>query len=66
MEPTPTLPKPRTPFEERYLTLAREICLDTVPDKRFEIFLFGSRARGHADHSSDVDIGILGLWRAVS
>lgn len=60
MQPTPTLPGPRTPFEERYLTLAREICLETIPDERFEIFLFGSRARGHADHSSDVDIGILG------
>jgi predicted nucleotidyltransferase len=58
--PTPTSPGPRTPFEERYLGLAREICLETIPDERFEIFLFGSRARGHADHSSDVDIGILG------
>lgn len=51
---------PRTPFEETYLAEARRICLEEVPDTRYEIFLFGSRARGHCDHSSDVDIGIAG------
>ncbi len=51
---------PRTPFEERYLAEARRICLETVTDPRYEIFLFGSRARGHCDHGSDVDIGIAG------
>ncbi|MFM7108352.1 MAG: nucleotidyltransferase domain-containing protein [Planctomycetaceae bacterium] len=50
----------RTAFEDRYLAEARKICLDVVSDPRFEIFLFGSRARGHCDHSSDVDIGIAG------
>lgn len=55
---TPT--RPRTAFEERYLTEARHICLTAVPDPRFEIFLFGSRARGHCDHFSDLDIGISG------
>ena len=53
-------PAPRTPFEERYLALAKRICLTAIPDPRYEIFLFGSRARGHCDHSSDVDIGIAG------
>jgi membrane-associated protease RseP (regulator of RpoE activity) len=53
-------PAPRTPFEERYLALAKRICLTAIPDPRSEIFLFGSRARGHCDHSSDVDIGIAG------
>jgi hypothetical protein len=38
-------------------SLARQIYLAAVPDPRYEIFLFGSRARGH---SSDVDIGIAG------
>lgn len=51
---------PRTPFEERYLAEARRICLAAIPDPRFEIFLFGSRARGHCDHGSDLDIGIAG------
>ncbi len=49
---------PRTPFEEQYLAEARRICLETVADPRYEIFLFGSRARGHCDQGSDVDIGI--------
>lgn len=53
-------PAPRTPFEERYLALAKQICLMMIPDPRYEIFLFGSRARGHCEHSSDVDIGIAG------
>lgn len=52
--------EPRTPFEERYLALAKKICLDEIDDPRYEIFLFGSRARGHCDHGSDVDIGIAG------
>lgn len=52
--------EPRSDFEERYLAEARRICLHEIPDPRFEIFLFGSRARGHCDHSSDVDIGISG------
>ena len=51
---------PRTPFEEYYLEKAREICLAAVPDTRYEIFLFGSRARGHCEHGSDLDIGIAG------
>jgi hypothetical protein len=52
--------EPRTSFEEHYLAEARRICLEAVPDPRYEIFLFGSRARGHCDHGSDVDIGIGG------
>ena len=39
---------------------AKQICLMMIPDPRYEIFLFGSRARGHCEHSSDVDIGIAG------
>jgi len=53
-------PEPRTPFEEQYLALAKKICLEEIDDPRYEIFLFGSRARGHCDHGSDVDIGIAG------
>jgi len=53
-------PIPRTAFEERYLAEARRICLAAVPDTRYEIFLFGSRARGHCEHGSDLDIGIAG------
>ena len=52
--------EPRTPFEERYLALARRICERAIPDPRYEIFLFGSRARGRCDHGCDVDIGIAG------
>lgn len=50
--------QPRTSFEERYLAEARRICLEMVPEA-YEVFLFGSRARGHCDHSSDLDIGIV-------
>jgi predicted nucleotidyltransferase len=50
----------RTPFEDRYLAEAKRICIEEIPDPRFEIFLFGSRARGHCEHSSDLDIGIAG------
>jgi len=53
-------PEPRTPFEERYLELAKKICLEEIDDPRYEIFLFGSRVHGHCDHGSDVDIGIAG------
>ena len=56
----PTSSLPRTAFEDRYLAEARRICLQEIPDPRYEIFLFGSRARGHCDHSSDLDIGIIG------
>lgn len=51
--------RPRTPFEDRYLAEARRICLEMVPEA-YEVFLFGSRARGHCEHSSDIDIGIAG------
>ena len=60
MATAPTPPRhPRTAFEERYLAEARRICLEMVPESH-EVFLFGSRARGHCDHSSDLDIGIVG------
>ena len=51
--------QPRSPFEDRYLAEARRICLEIVPEP-YEVFLFGSRARGHCEHSSDIDIGIAG------
>jgi predicted nucleotidyltransferase len=51
--------RPRTAFEERYLAEAKRICLEMVPPG-YEVFLFGSRARGGCDHSSDLDIGIAG------
>jgi hypothetical protein len=60
MSSSATHTEPRTPFEERYLAEARRICLEEIPDPSFEIFLFGSRARGHCDRSSDLDIGIAG------
>jgi len=56
----PTSLLPRTAFEDRYLAEARRICLLEIPDPRYEIFLFGSRARGHCEHSSDLNIGIAG------
>lgn len=54
---------PRTAFEDRYLAEARRICLQEIPDPRYEIFLFGSRARGHCDHSSD---GMINPMRSTS
>jgi predicted nucleotidyltransferase len=59
MNASPTMLRTRTAFEERYLAEARRICLDLVPPG-YEVFLFGARARGGCDHSSDLDIGISG------
>jgi hypothetical protein len=33
---TGATPAPRTPFEERYLALAKQICLLMIPDPRNE------------------------------
>lgn len=38
---------------------ARWICL-TLVTAGYEVFPFGSRARGNCDHASDLDIGISG------
>ena len=59
IRPTPPVRQPRTAFEERYLAEARRICEESVP-AGYEIFLFGSRARGHCEHARDLDIGIAG------
>jgi hypothetical protein len=61
--PVPRDWQPRRPFEERYLAEARRICLEMVPAPR-EVFLFGSRARGHCEYS--IDIGIAGGFPAGS
>ena len=33
-----------------------------VPAKKFEVFLFGSRARGDEQEGSDADLAIYGEW----
>ena len=45
-------------LETKYLNLAREIILKSVPKDKYAVFLFGSRANGKSKKTSDIDIGI--------
>lgn len=46
--------------EEKYLSIAKEIILKQVPKDDFAVFLFGSRASGKSNRTSDIDVGIYG------
>ncbi len=43
--------------------LIKQIVLKNVPKDDFNIYLFGSRAKGRATNSSDFDVGFLGKDR---
>ena len=44
----------------RYQDLIIEVFAHAVPAKKFEVFLFGSRARGEEENGSDADLAIAG------
>jgi len=46
--------------ETKYLNIAKEIILKYVPKDDFAVFLFGSRANGKYNRTSDIDIGFMG------
>lgn len=45
--------------ENEYLKKIKELVLDVLKEEKMRIFIFGSRARGDNQHTSDVDIGFL-------
>lgn len=45
---------------DKYIELAKKIILKHLDLNEFAVFLFGSRAYGTAQFSSDIDVGILG------
>ncbi len=47
----------KTPID--YLELTRQIVLKHIDDKKYEVFLFGSRAFGNAKPYSDIDVGVM-------
>lgn len=47
-------------YEEKYLSIIKNIVLCHIDRREHLVFLFGSRARGTGRTVSDVDIGILG------
>lgn len=47
-------------YEEKYISLAKEIVLKYVPKNDYAVFLFGSRANGKSKRTSDIDIGVYG------
>ncbi len=49
--------------DSKTLSAIQKIIRNYLPDKNFQIFLFGSRASGFARRFSDFDIGITGKTR---
>ena len=45
---------------QNWIEIAKEIVLDKIDLENFNIFLFGSYARGDFEQGSDIDIGVLG------
>jgi len=43
-----------------FLQLTKQIVLKHIDSKKYQLFLFGSRAYGNEKFYSDIDIGILG------
>lgn len=46
--------------ESKYISIAKNIILKYVPKNDFAVFLFGSRAIGKENRTSDIDVGVLG------
>ena len=49
-----------TGHKTKYLTICKQIVLDSLDKSEYAVFLFGSRATGNGSKHSDIDIGILG------
>ncbi len=47
-------------MEDKYLILLKQIILSHIDKEKHSVYLFGSRAKGKADQSIDVDVGIWG------
>ena len=47
-------------YEQKYLNIIKEIILENIDKDKFNVFLFGSRARKDNHSKADVDVGILG------
>lgn len=45
---------------KEYLDMVKDIVLSNIPKDKFNVFLFGSRAREHNRFAADIDIGIKG------
>jgi uncharacterized protein len=45
--------------KNKYLEELKKMALEILKDEKVEIILFGSRARGDNDITSDVDIGLM-------
>ncbi|MEO6882394.1 MAG: nucleotidyltransferase domain-containing protein [Bacteroidia bacterium] len=46
--------------ETKYLNIAKKIILNHIEKNNYAVFLFGSRANGSANRTSDIDVGIIG------
>ncbi|HVA98691.1 MAG TPA: nucleotidyltransferase domain-containing protein [Bacteroidia bacterium] len=46
--------------ETNYLDIAKKIILNYIEKDNYAVFLFGSRASGKANRTSDIDVGIIG------
>ena len=46
--------------EEAYLDLVKEVVFKHIPKNKYNIFLFGSRAREKHRFAADIDIGVQG------
>lgn len=45
---------------DKYLDLVKKIILDNIPKEKFNIFLFGSRAKKYHRSGADIDVGVKG------
>lgn len=45
---------------EDYLEIVKKIVLENIPKDKFNVFLFGSRARDKHRFGADIDIGVKG------
>lgn len=45
----------------KYLSILQKIIRETVPEKEYIVFLFGSRVAKNNHEYSDIDVGIWGL-----
>lgn len=52
--------------ENKYIDIAKGIVLKHLDLKKYAVFLYGSRAYGTAQFSSDIDVGILGEQKVES
>jgi len=48
-------------YEQKYLTIVKEVVLEKVRGLKCRVFLFGSRAKDNYKFKADFDIGIEGL-----